>query len=67
MYFKASLEIVTKKATDERIMFIQAKDIVGAMDITKKIRYSKFKLIEPISHKDYMAGVDRKYTEVPQA
>ncbi len=67
MYFKASLDIVTKTTNDERIMFIQANDIVQAMGITKKIRYSKFKLIEPISRSEYMDGVDKKYTNIPQA
>ncbi len=67
MYFKAELEIITKTTNDERIMFIQASDIVKAMDITKKIRYSRFKVIEPISHAQYMDGVDKKYTNIPEA
>lgn len=64
MYFKACLEIKNRKnQVDEEIMFIQARDIVQAMDITKKKRGSRFKTIDPISHKDYMAGVDLKYND----
>ena len=63
MYFKACLEIKNRKdQIDERVMFIQATDIVRAMDITKKIRYSKFKTILPINKEEYMRGVDLKYT-----
>jgi len=63
MYFKAILEIKNRKEQiDERVMFIQATDIIKAMDITKKIRYSKFKTILPINHETYMKGVDMKYT-----
>ena len=37
-------------------------EIIRAMDITKKIRYSKFKSILPIDKDTYMKGVDLKYT-----
>lgn len=71
MYFKACLEIKNRKnQIDERIMFIQATDIVRAMDITKKVRYSTFKSIIPVSHEEYMRGVDLKYTnreDIPRA
>ncbi len=63
MYFKACLDVKNRKdQIDERVMFIQATDIIRAMDITKKIRYSKFKSILPIDKDTYMKGVDLKYT-----
>jgi hypothetical protein len=62
MYFKANLEVTNwKKQKDERILFVQAKDIVQAMDITKKIKGSQIWRLAPISYKEYMGGVDLKY------
>ena len=61
MYFRATLE-VGKKKKDERIMFIAAKSIVDAMDVTRKIRWSRLMILIPVTHEDYMKGVDKKYT-----
>jgi cytidylate kinase len=62
MYFKACLEIRNKRnKTHEEIMYIQAKNIIHAMEVTKKKRGSRFKYIKPIDYDDYMAGVDLKY------
>lgn len=60
MYFKANLE-VGKKKKSERILFISAKDIIEAMDTTKRIRWSRMLLLKPINYEEYMKGVDRKY------
>ncbi len=60
MYFRACLE-VGKKKKDERIMFISARDIIHAMDITKKIRWSDLKNLKPVTHEEYMKGVALKY------
>ncbi len=60
MYFKAQLEVGKHK--DERIMHISARDIIHAMDITKKIRnVRRLVSLSPISYEDYMKGVDKKY------
>lgn len=61
MYFRANLEVGRKKK-DERIMFISARSIIGAMDITKKIRWSRLIELVPVTYEDYMKGVDKKYT-----
>lgn len=58
MYFRAQLE--TEK-NDERIMFLSAKDIIQAMDVTKKIRKSRIITLNPINYETYMKGVDKKY------
>jgi hypothetical protein len=60
MYFKACLEVGRKKK-DERIMYISARDIVHAMEITKKIRWSTYKYVKPVSYDEYMKGVALKY------
>ena len=62
LYFKAVLEVTNfKKQKDERVMYLQARDIIHAMDMTRRIRGSQFKTILPISYSDYMSGVDLKY------
>jgi hypothetical protein len=58
MYFKANLEIEEK---DEKVLFIAALNIVQAMDITRKIRKSRIKILKPITYEEYMQGIDLKY------
>ena len=61
-YFKACLDVVNfKKQVDERIMHIVAKNIIQAMDITKKIKGSQLKYLIPETKKEYDAGVSLKY------
>ena len=60
MHFKATLEVSSRKSWHERLLFIRSEDIIGAMDITRKIRGAKLKKLEPISYKTYMEGVAKK-------
>lgn len=61
-YFKAIIE-TGKKTRYERAVFIQRKDIIDAYDVTKKIRYGKLQLLKPVSRKEYMKGIDKKYDD----
>ena len=60
MHFKATLEVTSRKSWYERLLYIRSEDIIGAMDITKKIRGARLKKLEPISYKAYMIGVAAK-------
>jgi len=42
---------------------VQTPDIIGAMDISRKIRDATMKSITPISEETYFKGVDKKYDE----
>lgn len=61
-HFKILLE-TGKKRSEERILFVQTPDIIGAMDISRKIRDASMKSITPISEEAYYKGVDKKYDE----
>ena len=64
-HFRIYLE-TGKKRSNGREMFVRASDILGAMDISKKIRGSTLKSIEPISFEAYMKGVAKKYDKPRQ-
>lgn len=64
MHFKVQLEL-GKKGSIGRTLYVRADNIMDAMTIGKKIRGGKTKSIIPISYKEYMKGVDKKY-EKPQ-
>ena len=60
MQFKIKLE-TGKKGSESRNLFVRADSIIGAMDISNKVRGSKLKEITPITYEEYMAGVRKKY------
>ena len=59
-FFKAVLEVKTRKSWHERILYIRAEDAMGAYTITRKIRGAALKVIKPITYEDYMNGVKNK-------
>tara|TARA_B110000196_G_C20723933_1_gene465480 strand:+ start:161 stop:346 length:186 start_codon:yes stop_codon:yes gene_type:complete len=59
-FFKAVLEVKTRKSWHERILYIRAEDAIGAYTITRKIRGAALKVLKPISYEDYMNGVKNK-------
>jgi|APSaa5957512535_1039671.scaffolds.fasta_scaffold32217_4 hypothetical protein len=59
-HYKIILE-TGKKRSDSRILYVRSQDIVGALNISKKIRDSSLIRIDPITYQAYMKGVDRKY------
>lgn len=59
-YYKINLA-VGKKLSEERILFVQTPDAVGALTISEKIRDSKLVSIMPIDEAAYYKGVDKKY------
>lgn len=63
-HFKINLE-TGKKGSCSRILYVRAVDIIHALGISKKIRYSKLRSIVPISYEEYMKGVDKKYAPPP--
>jgi hypothetical protein len=63
-HFKIELSI-GKKGSNSRVLHVRTDDIIGAMDIGRKIRYSKIIQIKPISFKEYMKGVHSKYEPKP--
>ena len=56
---------IGKKGSVGRTLYVRAENIIDAMVIGKKIRYGKTKSITPISYKEYMKGVDKKYQKPP--
>ena len=63
-HFKVELS-VGKKGSISRVLHVRAEDIIGAMDIGRKVRYSKIMKVEPITYKEYMIGVHKKYDPKP--
>ena len=63
-HFKIELS-VGKKGSNSRVLHVRAEDIIGAMDIGRKVRYSKIMKVEPITYKEYMKGVHSKYEPKP--
>jgi len=59
-HYKIVLE-TGKKRSNSRILYVRSKDIVGALNISKKIRDSSLISIDPITYQVYMKGVDKKY------
>jgi len=59
-YYKILLE-TGKKRSSERKLFVTDPTILGALDISKKVKNSTMKNITPISRKEYMTGVGKKY------
>ena len=59
-FFKAPINVRTRKSWYERVMFIRSEDIIGAMTITKKVRGSSLKLLTTITYDEYMKGVKAK-------
>jgi hypothetical protein len=59
-HFKVNLSI-GKKGSISRVLHVRAEDAIGAMDIGRKIRYGKVLKVEPITYKEYMIGVHKKY------
>ncbi len=59
-HFKIVLE-TGKKKSSSRVMYVKAGDIIDALTISKKIRGGNLTSISPITYKEYMAGVDKKY------
>ena len=59
-FFRAVLEVKTRKSWHERILFIRAEDAIGAYTITRKIRGAALKVLKPITYEDYMEGVKNK-------
>lgn len=63
-HFKIELSI-GKKRSSSRVLHVRADDIIGAMDIGRKVRYSSIVRVDPISYKEYMQGVHSKYEPKP--
>ena len=61
-HFKISLE-TGKNLSESRVLFVRTDDIIGALNISKKIRDSHLSNIIPVSYEDYMKGVSKKYDE----
>jgi len=59
-FFRAVLEVRTRKSWHERILFIRAEDAIAAYGISRKIRGAALKVLKPISYEDYMNGVKNK-------
>jgi len=59
-HFKIVLE-TGKKKSSSRVMYVKALDIIDALTISKKIRGGHLTSIIPITYKQYMSGVDKKY------
>lgn len=59
-FFKATINVKTRKSWYERIMFIRSEDIIGAMVVTKKVRGSSLNLLKTITYEEYMKGVKSK-------
>ena len=60
MYFRILLETGKKRNVDRKL-FVSDPTIIGALDISNKVKDSTMKSITPISRTDYMAGVGKKY------
>ena len=59
-HFKIQLETGKKKSSG-RTLYVRANDIMDALTISKKIRGANMISINPITYKEYMSGVDKKY------
>jgi len=59
-YYRITLE-TGKKGSNSRTLYTKQKDIIGAMDISNKIKKSKLDSIKEISQEQYDEGVASKY------
>lgn len=64
MYYKACLEVGKKEdKKDERVLYLQQKNIINAMDVAKKIRFGRLLFVLPINYDEYMRGIGLKYKD----
>ena len=61
-HYKVVIEYGKKKSLS-RVMFVRAHDIVEAMGIGYKVKGGKPISVKPVTFKEYMKGVDKKYDE----
>ena len=59
-FFKATINVKTRKSWYERVMFIRSEDIIGAMVVTKKVKGSSLQFLKTITYEEYMKGVKAK-------
>ncbi|MBC8408600.1 MAG: hypothetical protein H8E12_07770 [Rhodobacteraceae bacterium] len=64
-HFRVVVEL-GKKRSESRVLYVRADNIIDAMTVGRKLRGGNPITAHPISYKDYMSGVSKKYDNPPQ-